>query len=244
MGKSGEGGFSLDRSANWSWVPKLTLGVRMILCCYLVTLYACTSSTVPVLEPVDKKTVAEKGIPVLYRPLLVEDFLATSPPSDGVDRAHRLNAHTGVSIRTQKGSGYLLSEEMIDGKKMCRGELQNLKFEAVMLPELSWWNPVVENNRRDYVLQHEQIHFAIMEREALSLNRRVAQESGRMVVVGEECGEVKRKLNRFLDDLLAQSQKQVEQLHSQFDKETSGQFAPVVQNRWYRKMTTAMESLK
>jgi hypothetical protein len=41
------------------------------------------------------------------------------------------------------------------GQSYFFGRIERLGFEAVMLPDQSWWNPKMPPNMRGYVLQHE-----------------------------------------------------------------------------------------
>lgn len=208
----------------------------MLLPFFLLTLLtSCSVPTQPdrVFSPADSQSAAT---PISYRLLTVEDFQARTPPADIVEDIHRLNAHTRVSIRTTPGAKIQLSEVMVGNIRMTKGEFRSVQFEAVMFPAGSWWNPSVPWKRRGYVLQHEQIHFAIMQAEAKALNRRIQKNLKSFVVLTETPGEARIKLNDTLDQMLARSRERVSKLHMKFDSETSGTYAPERQKWWYEKM--------
>jgi hypothetical protein len=69
------------------------------------------------------------------------------------------------------------------GQSYFFGRIDHLAFEAVMIPERSWWNPAIQANMTGYVLQHEQIHFALTELAARKLTRDVHVWASETVVV-------------------------------------------------------------
>jgi hypothetical protein len=49
------------------------------------------------------------------------------------------------------------------------GSIPQITFEAMFMPTCSWWHPEVPEGLKAYVLQHEQIHFALAELAARNL---------------------------------------------------------------------------
>ena len=58
------------------------------------------------------------------------------------------------------------------------GTISQLKFKTVFVPECSWWNPNLAKNGENYVLQHDQIHFALTELAARKLTSKVSDGLG------------------------------------------------------------------
>jgi hypothetical protein len=123
-------------------------------------------------------------------------------------------------------------------------------FHAVMNPDCSFWNekvgtigtlgglagvsvvPGLPTQQPDwYVLQHEQIHFAIMQAAALRLSRQLAAlpESRRTRAAIESAHQL----------AMAQTQER----HQQFDAATSGTFDPGRLGVWVRALELEMREL-
>jgi hypothetical protein len=122
-------------------------------------------------------------------------------------------------------------------------------FRAVMNPGCSFWNktgkvttlgglsavsviPFLPTQQPDwYVLQHEQIHFAIMEVTA----RRLSQQIAEMPAEQRTTSAIERAYRLALA--------QADERHAQFDAATSGTFDPQKLGAWVRALETEMRSL-
>jgi hypothetical protein len=124
-------------------------------------------------------------------------------------------------------------------------------FRAVMLRECSFWNkiigpvgklmlmtaaivgiPIVAPNKQPdwYILQHEQIHFAINEVAARQASEIVARLSpGKRARLGPRLLEVTRERAR--------------ERHAEFDGETSGRSDPRSLEKWVSVLETQMRDL-
>ena len=111
-----------------------------------------------------------------YRTLNVDDFQAQSLPEDLESHAKNIAAHACCRIRTTKDTRYKITRGYLNEQIHYFGSIQSVGFEAVMIPECSWLNPDLEEEKLDYVMQHEQIHFALMELAARKLNREAKEE--------------------------------------------------------------------
>jgi hypothetical protein len=174
---------------------------------------------------------------VSYRNLVVADFQATKLPDFLYDHTHELNAHTAVAIRTVPGAHYILSPPPEDrSTTMYSGRVENLVFEAVMIPAHSWWNPSLARDKTDYVLQHEQIHFALMELAARRLTERAVNEQDLLSVEDTSGEAVQERLLGRIDQWMAESEEEVVRQHTEFDKATSHRYAPAVQQQWFERV--------
>ncbi|MFW2369057.1 MAG: hypothetical protein ACN4GW_21790 [Desulforhopalus sp.] len=187
------------------------------------------------------KTIS--GDALTYRELTQSDFQATSVPDRLSKYKKKLNAHTAVSIRPVFGAKYIVSKGMIGAQHIFHGRVENLAFEAVMIPTQSWWNPAVGSKKRDYVLQHEQIHFALMEVAAKKLTLKVKGDPFVISAYGNSVLDVKRKLREEIGRLLEKTQRLSLESHTDFDEDTSMRHNPVVQQEWYDEVMAELLSL-
>lgn len=123
-------------------------------------------------------------------------------------------------------------------------------FRAVMKPDCSFWNetvgplgtlgglagvsvvPGVPTHQPEwYILQHEQIHFAIMEVGARRLSRRIAELEGSNLRASAIEGAYRLTLSR------------TQERHAEFDAATSGTFDPGRLDVWVRVLETEMRDL-
>lgn len=179
---------------------------------------------------------------VSYRNLVVADFQATKLPDSLQHHGRELNAHTAVAIRTVSGAQYIVSPSPEDrSTTMYTSQVKNLAFEAVMIPAHSWWNPSLAKEKTDYVLQHEQIHFALMELAARRLTERVAKEQDLLAVKDTSSQAVQQRLLGRIDQWLAESEEEVLRQHTEFDHATSHRYAPAVQQQWFEQVVKELE---
>ena len=112
-----------------------------------------------------------------------------------------------------------------------------------MIPGQSWWNPGVVKKRQPYVLQHEQIHFALMELAARKLTRMVTGDPRIASVYGRSAAEIRRELQQIIGQLIEESQGLALKSHTEFDEATSMQYNPEAQQAWHDKVMAELEEL-
>ena len=112
-----------------------------------------------------------------------------------------------------------------------------------MIPEESWWNPHLRKGREGYVLQHEQIHFALMEIAARKLTVQMVKEKNNLMVVAPSFEAVKIRLMEKINELIAESRTNVLEEHTSFDEATSMHYNPKDQKRWWKRVTTELQAL-
>ncbi|WP_457575837.1 hypothetical protein [Desulfomarina sp.] len=177
---------------------------------------------------------------ILYRKLTRADFRAKKLPARLVHEKGRINAHATLSIRSSVNSQFrIYPAENSSGRQYC-GEILFLRFDAVMFPEDSWWNPQLERKHFAYVLQHEQIHFALMARGAARLAGRAEREMKKMEYCGITEEEARKKMLSRLRSFIHGEKKVLLREHTAFDEDTSGRFNRRLQNWWYKKVTGAL----
>jgi hypothetical protein len=205
-------------------MQRSVLSSLAILAIAEIVIPGCASSPAP--QPEDWTS----GDVVGYRLLTKDDFRASRSSRVWGNIAH------GAEICT-----HIVPAE---------GEEGTVAFRAVMRPECSFWNetvgplgtlgglagvsvvPGLPTQQPDwYILQHEQIHFAIMEVAARRLSRHIAElpESDRTPAAVESA--------------YALTLSRTQERHAQFDAATSGTFDPARLGAWVRALETEMREL-
>jgi predicted secreted Zn-dependent protease len=86
----------------------------------------------------------------------------------------------------------------------------------------------LEDVAPSYILQHEQIHFAIAELAARDLTKRVRQLSA----TGDSPEQTAAALQRAIDGVFRDVMEQMTERNTNFDLDTSGRHDPERQQRW------------
>lgn len=178
---------------------------------------------------------------VEYRQLTLEDFKAQTPPAAIKGYEHRINAHTSVSLRPSTPIHYTISHPN-QNFGVYKARLEQLWFKAVMLPAYSWWNPKLHRNRTAYVLQHEQVHFALMEIAARRLNEKL-QHTNKQTFSGKERAVVQQQLLTTVQKTIDDSKTEILKEHTRFDEDTSLEYNPRAQQDWYDNCQTELQRL-
>jgi hypothetical protein len=176
-----------------------------------------------------------------YRPLTPDDFRAASISDQPAEHAERMNAHTVTLIRLTADSSFTITSGVLYGQRYFFGRIKHLAFEAVMLPDRSWWNPKIPANMRGYVLQHEQIHFALTELAARQLTIDTQKWASEVLVMEPTPQEVQIELSRQIKDRIDAAMEANLKRQAEFDEDTSLFFNPKWQQWWSR---TVEEELK
>ena len=112
-----------------------------------------------------------------------------------------------------------------------------------MFPQKSWWNQTMPKNRETYVLQHEQIHFALMEIAARQLNQKAEEESATLIIFDADAATTQQRLQKTVQDWIRQSQEALLKRHTAFDEDTSLRYNPKRQRWWYNKVSEQLSEL-
>jgi len=169
---------------------------------------------------------------IRYRTLTRADFLGSEPPPQvGAHRAS-LGAATCGLVGPSESSQIAV---MPSGDGFT-GFMPELRFEAWMDRDCSWWNPDFDRTSPEYVLEHEQIHFAIFELHARRLNAEAADIVRELRAHGATPqaaaaavqARFQVRIRKALDGVLAQSQA--------FDEDTSMSANAARQAEWARRI--------
>jgi len=167
-----------------------------------------------------------------YRALTLDDFRAASLSEQLSGHAERINAHSAIQIRLTADSSIRITSGDLYGQGYFFGRIERLSFEAVMLPDQSWWNPKMPPNRRGYVLQHEQIHFALTELAARQLARDSQKWAAEVLVTKPTPQEVRAELARQIKERINAAMEANLKRQAEFDEDTSLFFNPRRQQWW------------
>ena len=178
----------------------------------------------------DLQQTRAAGFP--YRELTPEDFRAASLSEHMADHAERINAHAATQIRLTTDSGFRITSGDLYGQSYFFGRIERLGFEAVMLPDRSWWNPKMPANMRGYVLQHEQIHFALTELAARQLTSDSQKWAADVLVIQPTPQEVRAELARLIKERINAAMEANLKRQAEFDNDTSLFFNPRRQQWW------------
>jgi hypothetical protein len=175
-----------------------------------------------------------------YRQLSVKDFQAESLSPYYDQYNHHIGAQSCISVRPSKDVMVRIIQSYYKDMSFYVGTISQLKFKAVFVPECSWWNPNLARNREKYVLQHEQIHFALTELAARKLTSKVSDEVKSYLAIGDTYIETQKEINEKLQTLVREAMKISMEEHTNFDENTSMYYDPGVQRRWLQQVNASL----
>jgi len=179
---------------------------------------------------------------VPYRPLNREDFRATAPPRGrGAATAH-VAASTCAYLIFDPGLRFRAVRRR--GQDSFTAEVTDLRFEARMDPSCSWWDKANRFRPDDYVLEHEQIHFDIVEAEARRLNREAGSLSQSLESSGATSEEALASIQAKFQAAFDSAVQRVAEQSRRFDEETSLGFRPEAQSDWAQRMQRELSELE
>lgn len=177
---------------------------------------------------VDPSTLSD-GDRIAYRVLTPQDFLAEAPPPEMTKYAERMGAVTCAHVFTEPDPQYYI-EETADG---FRGAYNHLNFVARMDRTCSWWNPKKSHVPEEYILQHEQIHFALAESAARRLDAKAQQVIAELRPSGSTQKSVEKVLTGTVQEMMQEAMEELMRRNLKFDQDTSNTYAPEKQQEWY-----------
>jgi hypothetical protein len=171
-----------------------------------------------------------------YRDLKIDDFKAKTLPPDYQQYHQSINARSCLSIRPSRLTNAQISKVPYYGNLLYVGNFTHISFEAVFIPSCSWWNQAVSEKKIDYVLQHEQIHFALAELTARRVTVELTRKMQDYTAVGGADVEVKEDLMKVLLDSAHEMIESDLKTHTDFDEDTSMFFDQDEQNSWFNQI--------
>lgn len=167
---------------------------------------------------------------IRYRALTRDDFKAEERPSN-------LRREWWGKFGAACVSLHISPESKIHVVPVPTGQyearVQTLEFIALLDRNCSWWKRFQSPTHESYLLEHEQIHFAIAEAEARRMNaafHEIAVRSRAVAATVESAARVTRA--RIEQELQAADQRMLER-HAALDEDTSYALNTKNQTRWW-----------
>jgi hypothetical protein len=174
-----------------------------------------------------------------YRLLTRADFRGTHAPPEFMPVAERVGAATCGQVRTTSDTEFFVKwrQETPTSERRHWVEVKKLTFMALMDRRCSWWNEKAASRAPAYVLQHEQVHFALYELGARKLNASVQDITRNMGGDGESQAAVEAHAKRALNDALQHATDDLLERNRDFDEDTSLGYRPDRQRAWLQRVT-------
>ncbi|WP_028584612.1 hypothetical protein [Desulfogranum mediterraneum] len=177
-----------------------------------------------------------------YRQLTRDDFRSPRDPVSDKDQDHRLNARSTLQIQPAASTRITITHSSYQGRRLYFATVNKLRFQAVFVPEHSWWNPEIAAEQAAYVLQHEQIHFALMELAARRLNAQLeSSPPAPPTIIEYSAAQAQGAIMAWIQELIAGHHQEIIAEHTSFDRDTSLYFSPQWQQRWWQDVQQRLE---
>jgi hypothetical protein len=167
-----------------------------------------------------------------YRQLVMSDFQAPSVADSSEAQHKHIYARSCLTIRPSQKTRITIFQTAYQGQSLFVGKIPEAEFEALFIPECSWWNPQVPAQKTAYVLEHEQIHFALAELAARRLTRQADKALSDFVALGNNHQEAQQEIAEKLQDMAYRVMESGLEEHTDFDENTSLFHDPEEQQSW------------
>lgn len=210
----------------------------LLLCALLV---ACATQGEATAQIEERRTGNDGGDSIRYRTLERADFKGKEPPPGAVARGnHGIAAITCVDVRAEPRISMQIGEAPdSDGTERFEGWLSQVRFQAFMDRDCSWWRPKTQGP--EYTLQHEQIHFAIREIAARRLNASAEQLVTELHVTAATEQEVRLQLRQRVEELFNEHNEAALRRSREFDDDTSATRDNERQRQWWLQVERELE---
>ncbi len=212
----------------------------------LVAGAGCRSSRLPAwahgsAQVIDPASVDSDVIP--YRALTRDDFRGSEPPPSLASHREELGAATCAYFRTGPGIqvGVRPSTRAGDTPRYD-ALLRGLTVETAMSRSCSWWNAEQKTLPEDYVLQHEQIHFALYELAARRFNADAARIAEKCAYSGEDPETLVAQTRGCVRERIDAAMRVALEENRRFDEDTSFAHEPGKQRAWWARVQRELVS--
>lgn len=197
---------------------------------------------VPKGEIVDPTRVDRSDL-IFYRALVRADFKGEQLPAHLVQYADKVGALTCGHIFTTPDTKLKLEPTRSrNGGVRYRATLHQLGFVAQMDRNCSWWNPNDVGLSASYLLQHEQIHFALFELEARALNASVSEIAAQIDATSDSPEAAAQAAQEQLERQVQKGLNAVLERSREFDEDTSMGHHPEQQGRWWQLVESELSA--
>lgn len=177
---------------------------------------------------------------IRYRTLTRDDFRGTQPPEAFAAVAERLGAATCGHLVLPPAKLSIRSHTDADGDTEYEVVVDSIDFYAEMDRSCSWWNPNFVGLKHDYVLEHEQIHFALFEIQARRMRAGIPALKAHVRSTGSSAEEAQARAQRKLNETLEEHMAEVMERNRAFDEDTSLGYNPKKQKEWLARVTAEL----
>jgi hypothetical protein len=203
-------------------------------------LLALLAACVPPPTPPTTTVVNDSSVPssvdaIRYRILAPSDFRAAQPPAHA-ERHAAFGALSCVRLVPQAPQ-HIEAQRTTQGTR--RAAMPRAIFYAEMDRACSWWNDEIPKTRIGYVLQHEQIHFALVELHARQLTAVVRALELDGPTPDSAAALLRHRVAWLADSTVAE----VVRDNDVFDAQTAARIDPRTQYNWFLRVTRALRRL-
>ncbi len=167
-----------------------------------------------------------------YRKLKKSDFKAKSLPETLIQHSNTINARSCVRIHPNENSKFRVTRNNYNNSLYYFGSIEQLSVDAIMMPDCSWWNPKIPKSRAGYVLEHEQIHFALFELAARELNKEIQKQVKTYIAIQPSRQKLQDEMNAKVEEMVKSAMHKNLVEHTEFDTQTSMRFNHEKQKQW------------
>lgn len=172
---------------------------------------------------------------ISYRRITREDFKATRLMEQKREHGEKIGAMTCAHLMSDSGSEVIATPVRGTGAAAeYEISVRNLGFRALMNRRCSWWTSRPLPFPEAYLLEHEQIHFALYELEARELNARAGAIAAAMRVRARSKSEGMSAIQRKVEEALGGGVRELLARSDRFDADTSLVYEPEKQKEWLR----------
>jgi hypothetical protein len=174
---------------------------------------------------------------IRYRRLTREDFRGSEPPPEFAPQRDRIGAATCAYLAPRPEMSIALVAVASNGAVTSyQASPEGVGFRALMNRDCSWWNAEQTRIPPDYVLEHEQIHFALLEIHARRLDARAGELAQAATASSSDPDEAIRLAHAKLEAELSKALAKAMQRQREFDEDTSMGFRPDRQAVWLERV--------
>lgn len=179
---------------------------------------------------------------IRYRRLTRDDFRGSEPPPEFAPQSDRIGAATCAYLAPRPEMSIAVMSVASSGSETSyQAAPEGVGFRALMNRDCSWWNAEQTRIPPDYVLEHEQIHFALLEIHARRLDARAAELTQTATVSSSDPDEAARLAHAKLEAELSKALAEAMQRQREFDEDTSMGFRPERQAVWLKRVRAELE---
>ncbi len=176
----------------------------------------------------------ERSDAVPYRKLTRADFQAETPPRKNVDAQTAITCHADTF--------YVVAVEVPAHPDSTRwaSSLEKARFQALMYPKASWWNPKRTSPKdTSRLLEHEQTHFDIAEIVVRQANKKIRT----IRATGPTPERANARAQRLFDEEAARVNQMLIDWNARYDLETKNGIDKDEQKRWVELVKKELAAL-